>query len=201
MSYFLWPHGLQHVRLPCPPLSPGVCSDSCPLSQWCYLTTSSSAARFCFCLQSFPAPGSFPMSQLFTSGGQRIGDSASVLPVNIQCWFPLGLIGLISLQSKGLSRVFSSTTIWRHQFYKILQNGSHLHPYFLALISHYCPLNSLYSEPACCSWHTLSSFRSQGICLCCLCPWKALHPYLGWDCCLTLSRFWLNRPWLISKKE
>ena len=157
--------------------------------------------RYSSCPQSFPASGSFPISQLFTSDSQSIGASASVLPVNIQCWFPLGLTCLISLQSKGLSRVFSSTTVWRHQFYKILQNGFCLHPYFLYLISHYCPLNSLCSEPACCSWHTLSSFQSQGICLCCLCPWKALHPHLGWDCCLTVSRFWLNRPWLLSKKE
>ena len=107
----LRPHGLEHTRLPCPSLSPGVCSDSYPLSQWCYLTISSSAALFSFCLQSFPASGSFPMSRVFTSGGQNIGASASasVLPMNIQGWFPLGLTGLISLLSKGLSRVFSST--------------------------------------------------------------------------------------------
>ena len=107
----LWPHGLEHTRLPCPSLSPGVCSDSYPLSQWCYLTISSSVALFSFCLQSFPASGSFPMSRVFTSGGQSIGASASasVLPMNIQGWFPLGLTGLISLLSKGLSRVFSST--------------------------------------------------------------------------------------------
>ena len=107
----LQPHGLEHIRLPCPSLSPGVCSDSYPLSHWCYLTISSSAALFSFCLQSFPASGSFPMSRLFTSGGQSTGASASasVLPMNIQGWFPLGLTGLISLLSKGLSRVFSST--------------------------------------------------------------------------------------------
>ena len=115
----LQPHGLQHTRLLCPPLSPRVCSDSCPLSWWCYLTISSSVIPFSSCLQSFPASGSFLMSWLFTSGGQSIGASASasVLPVNIQCWFPLGLTGLISLQSKGLSRVFFSTAVWRHQFF------------------------------------------------------------------------------------
>ena len=97
---------------------PGVCSDSCPLSCWCHPTISSSVIPFSFYLQSFPASGSFPMSWLFTSGGQRTGVSvsASVLPGNIQGWFPLGLTGLISLQSKGLSRVFSSTAIRKHQF-------------------------------------------------------------------------------------
>ena len=98
-------------------LSPGLCSNSCPLSQWCYVTSSSSAAAFSFCLQSFLASGSFPMSWLFTSGGQSIEASASVLPVNSQGWFPLGLTGFISLQSKGLSEVFSSTTIQKHQFF------------------------------------------------------------------------------------
>ena len=99
----LWPHGLQYSRLPCPSVSPGVCSNSCPLSQWCYVTISSSTATPFFCLQSFPALGSFPVSWLFTSGGQSIGVSASgsVLPMNIQDWFPLGLTGLISWQSKG----------------------------------------------------------------------------------------------------
>ena len=106
-------HGLQHTRLLCPPPSPRVCSDSCPLSWWGCLTTSSSAAPFSFCLQSFPASGSFPMSRLFASGGQSIRASAStpVLSMNIQGWFPIGLTGLISLLSNGLSRVFSSTTI------------------------------------------------------------------------------------------
>ena len=98
MSNSLRPHGLPHARLPCPSLSPRVWSNSCPLSQWCYLTISSSATLFSFSLQSFPASGSFPMSQLFTSGGQSIGVSvsASVLPMNIQGWFPLGLTSLIS---------------------------------------------------------------------------------------------------------
>ena len=101
----------MNARFPCPPLSPRVCSDSCSLSQWCYLTISSFAALFSFCLQSFLASGSFPMSRLFTSDGQSIGASASasVLPMNSRGWFPLGLIGLISLQSNGFSKVFSST--------------------------------------------------------------------------------------------
>ena len=119
MSNSLWHHGLQHARLPCPSLSLGVCSNSCPLSWWCYLTISSSATPFSFYLQSFPASGSFPMSQLFTLGGQSTGASASasVLPKNIQGWFPLGLTCFISLQSWGLSRVFSSTIVWTHQFF------------------------------------------------------------------------------------
>ena len=121
-------HGPQGARLPCPSLSPRVYSNSCPLSQWCYPTMSSSAAPFSSCPQSFPASGSFPMSQLFPSGGQSIGASASVLPVNIQGWFPLGLTGLISLLSKGLSRVLSNTTIWKHQFFgaQPLWSNSHI---------------------------------------------------------------------------
>ena len=119
MSNSLWPHGLQHTRLPCSSSTPRACSNSCPLNQWCYLTISSSAATFSFCLQSFTASRSFPVSQLFTSGSQSIGASAlaSVLPMNIQGWFPLGLTGLNSLQSKRLSRVFSSTTVQKHQFF------------------------------------------------------------------------------------
>ena len=113
----LWPHGPQHAKLPCPSLSPKVCSNSCPFSQWCHPTISSSVAPFSSCLQSFPASGSFPMCWLFASGGESIRASASVLPVSIQGWFPLGLTGLISLLSKGLSRVFSSTTVWKHQFF------------------------------------------------------------------------------------
>ena len=97
MSDSLWPHGLQHARLPCPSPTPRACSNSCPLSQWCHPTISSSVVPFSSCLQSFPASGSFPMSQLFSSGGQSIGASAaSVLPMNIQAWFPLELNGLIS---------------------------------------------------------------------------------------------------------
>ena len=121
MSDFLQSHGLQHVGLLCPSLYPWVCWDSCPLSQWYYLTISSSAAPFSFCHQSFTASGSFPVIQLFSSCSQSIGVSAwaSVLLMNIQGWFPLGLIGLISLQSQGLSRVFCSTTVWRHQFFSV----------------------------------------------------------------------------------
>ena len=111
-------HGLKKTRLPCPSLSSRACSNSCPLSQWCHLTISSSVIPFSSYLQSFPASGSFPMSLFFASGGQsiRASASASVLPMNNQGWFSLGLTGLISLLSKGLSRVFSSTTVWKHQF-------------------------------------------------------------------------------------
>ena len=118
MSNSLQLHGLQHARLPCPFPSPGACSNSCPLSQWCHPTILSSVIPFSSCLQSFPASGSFPMSQFFPSGGQSTGASASasVLPINIQGWFPLDLTGLISLLSKRLSRVFSSTTVPKHQF-------------------------------------------------------------------------------------
>ena len=119
MSNSLWPHGLQHAKLPCPSLSPGVCPNACPLCRWCHPTVLSSVIPFSSCLQSFPASGSFPMSQFFTSGGQSIGvsASASVFPMNIQGWFPLGLIDLNSLMSKGLSRVFSNATVWKHQFF------------------------------------------------------------------------------------
>ena len=112
MSDSLWPHGLQHARLPCPSPAPGACSNSCPLNWWCHPTISSSVIPFSSHLQSFPASWSFPTSQFFTSGGQSIGASASVLSMNIWGWFPLGLTSLISLQSKGLS----STTVQRHQF-------------------------------------------------------------------------------------
>ena len=109
VSDSLRPHGVQHTRLPCPSPTPGACSNSCPLSWWCHPTISSSFIPFFSCLQSFPASGSFPMSQFFASGGQN-GASASVLPMNIQDWFPLGLIGLISLQCKGLDSQESSPT-------------------------------------------------------------------------------------------
>ena len=113
VSSSLRPHSLQHARLSCPSPTLGSCSNSCPLSWWCYPTISSSVIPFSYCPQSFPASGSFPRSQFFTSGGQSIGisDPASVLPMNIQDWFPLELTGLISLQSKGLSRVFSNITV------------------------------------------------------------------------------------------
>ena len=132
----LWPHELQHARLPCPSLSPGVCSNSCPLSQWCHLIILSSAVFFYFCLQSFLASESFPVSRLFTSGGQRIGASASewALSVTIQLWFPLGLTGLISLQFKGFSKVFSSITVQKHQLFGAhpsLWSNSHTHTWLL----------------------------------------------------------------------
>ena len=119
VSDSLWPHGLQHVRLPCPLPTPGACSNSWPSSQWCHPSISSSVIPFSSCLQSFPALGSFPMSQFWASGGQSIGVSAlaSVLPMNIQDWFPLGWTGWISLQSKGLSRVFSNTTVPKYRFF------------------------------------------------------------------------------------
>ena len=119
MSDSLRPQGLQHARIPCLSPSPRACLNSCPWSRWCHPSISSSVTPFSFCLQSFPASGSFPMSQFFASGGQSIGASASVsvLPMNIQDWFSLGWTGWISLQSKGLSRVFSNTTVWKHQFF------------------------------------------------------------------------------------
>ena len=119
VSNSLRPHGLQHTRLPCPSPTPGAYTNSCSLSQWCHPIISPSVFPFSSHLQSFPTSGSFPMSQPSTSGVQSIRTlaSASVLPVTIQGWFPLGLTGLISLQSKGLSRVFSSTTIQKHQFF------------------------------------------------------------------------------------
>ena len=110
------PMDCQHARSLCHSPSPDVCPNSCPLHQWCHPTISSSVTLFSFCLEAFPALGSFPVSWLLTSGGQSIGVSF-VLPINIQGWFPLGLPGLISLVSKGLSRVFSSTTVWKHQFF------------------------------------------------------------------------------------
>ena len=115
----LWPHGLQHARLPHPSPTPGVYSNSCPFSWWCHPTTSFSVVPFSSCLQSFPTSGSFQMGQLFVSGGQNIAvsASASVLPMNIQYWFPSGWTGWISLLSKGLSRVFSNTTVQKHQFF------------------------------------------------------------------------------------
>ena len=129
---FLRWHELQHARLPCPSLYLRVCSNSHPLRWWRHPTISSSVVPFSSCLQSFPASGSFPMSQLFTSGGQSIGASAlaSVLPMNIQDWSPLGWTDCISLQSKGLSRVFSNNTVWKHKFsgtQPSLWSNSHIH--------------------------------------------------------------------------
>ena len=136
MSNPLWPHGWQHARLPCPSPTPGVYSNSCPLNRWCHPTISSSVVPFSSHLQSFPASGSFQMSQFFASGSQSIGisASASVLPMNIQDWFPLGFTGWTSLQSKGLSRVFSNTTAQKHQFFGTqlsLQSNSHIHMWLL----------------------------------------------------------------------
>ena len=117
MSDSLQPHGPQHTRPPCPSPTPGVYSNTCPLSRWCHPTISSSVVPFSSSLQSFQASGSFQMTQFFASSGQTIGVSvlASVLPMNIQDWFHLGLTGWISLQSKGLSRVFSNTTVQKDQ--------------------------------------------------------------------------------------
>ena len=132
VSNSLRPCKLQHARLPCPSPTPRTCSNSCPLSWWCHATISSSATPFSSYPQSFPGSGSSPMSLLFTSGGQSIGTSASVLPMNVQNWFPLGLTGLISLLSKGISKIFSNTTVQVHQFF-----GAQL---------------SLWSKPHICTW-------------------------------------------------
>ena len=123
-------------KLACPSPTPRACSNSCPSSWWCHPTISSSVIPFSSCLQSFPASGSFPKSQFFASGGQRFAASASasVLPMNIQDWFPLGLTGLISLQSKGLSRVFSTSIVQKHQFFGAqlsLWSNSHIHTWLL----------------------------------------------------------------------
>ena len=132
MSDSLRPQEPQHARPPCPSPAPGVYQNSCALSRWCHQTISSSGIPFSSCPQSFPASGSFQMSQLFTSGGQSIGVSAStsVLPMNTQDWSPLGWTGWISFQSKGLWRVFSNTTVQKHHlfgFQDSLQSNSHIH--------------------------------------------------------------------------
>ena len=136
MSNSLRPHGLQHTRLPCPSPTPGAYSNSCPSSRWWYPTFSSSVIPFSSCLQSFPASGSFPMNQLFASSVQNIeaSASASVLRMNIQDWFLLGLIVFISLLSKELSRVFSNTTVQKHWFIitqPSLWSNSHIHTWLL----------------------------------------------------------------------
>ena len=136
MSDSLRPHGLQHFRLPCSSPFPGACWNSCPLTHWCHPTISSSVFPFSSCLLSFSESGSFPTSQLFTSGDQSIGTSASasILPLNIQDWFSLGLTGLISLQSKVCSRVFSNTTVQKHQFFSTQPSSwsnSHIHTWLL----------------------------------------------------------------------
>ena len=125
MSDSFQPHGLQHTRLPCPSSTPEVCSGSCPLSRWCHPTSSSSVVPFSSCLQCFPASGSFQMSQPFAWGGQSTGvSSASVLPMNIQDWFPLGLTSWISLQSKGLKSLlhhhsWKASILWRSAFFTV----------------------------------------------------------------------------------
>ena len=136
MSDSLRPHGLLHSRLPCASPIPGVYSNSCPLSRWCHPTILSSVVPFSSCLQSFPASGSFPTSQFFASGGHSIGLSAStsVLPMNIQDCFPLGWTGWVSLQSKGLSRGFSNTTVQKHRFFGVqpsLWSNSCIHTWLL----------------------------------------------------------------------
>ena len=134
VSNSLQPHGLQQARLPCPSPTPRVYSNSCPLSQWCHPIISSSVIPFSSCLQSFPASGSFPSSQFFASGGQSTRVSASVLPMNIQDWFPLGLTGLISLKFKGISRIFSNTTVQKHHFFGAqlsLSSNSHIQIWLL----------------------------------------------------------------------
>ena len=136
VSNSLWPHGLQHAVPPCPTPTPGAYSNSCPLSRCCAPTISSSVIPFSSRLQSFLASGSFQMTQLFASGGQsiRVSASASVLPMNTQDWFPLSWTGWISLQSKGFSRVFSNTTVQKHQFFGAQlssQSNSHLHTWLL----------------------------------------------------------------------
>ena len=132
MSDSLRPHKSQHTRPPFPTPTPGIYSNSCPSSQWCHPAISSSVAPFSSCPQSPQASGSFPMSQLFSSGGQSTGvsASASVLPMNTQDWSPLGWTGWISLQSKGLARVFSNTTVQKYQFFGAQfssQSNSHIH--------------------------------------------------------------------------
>ena len=132
VSDSLWPHALQHTRLPCPSSTPGVYPNSRPLSQWCHPTISFSVIPFSFCPQSLQASGSFQMSQLFAQGGQSTGVSAStsVLPMNTQDWSPLGWTGWISLQSKWFSRVFSNTTVQKHKFFgaqSSLWSNSHIH--------------------------------------------------------------------------
>ena len=162
MSNSLWPHGLQHTRLPCPSPSPGACSNSCPLSQWCHPTISSSVVPFSSCLQSFPASGSFQMSQFFTSGGQSIGASASasVLLMNIQDWFPLGWTGLISLQSKGtlkslLQHYSSKASILQHSAFFMAQLS---HPYMTTGKTIALTRRTFISKVMSLLFNTLSSF-------------------------------------------
>ena len=163
VSDFLWPHEPQHTRSPCLSPTPGVHPNPCPLCRWCHPTISSSVVPFSSRLQLFPASGSFPMSQIFASGGQSIGVSAStsVLPMNIQDWSPLGWTGWISLQFKGLSRVFSNTTVQKHQFL--------------------CDQLSLYSQ----SSSTIRNKNCQYVCACIYYLFVLLFVYiLSVYCCL-----------------
>ena len=154
------PHGLQHSRLPCPSPTPRAYSNSCPSRRWWHPDISSSVVPFSSCLQSFPASGAFPTSQVFQSGGQIIGVSvsASVLPMNIQDWFPLGWTGWItSLQSKGLSRVFSNTTVPKHQFF-----SSQLYSPTLTSIYDYWKNHSLHQTDLC------GQSNVSAVLICCL---------------------------------
>ena len=142
VSDSLWPHELQHARPPCPSPTPGIHSNSCPSSRWCHPTISSSVVPFSSCPQSLPVSGSFPVSQFFAWGGQSIvvSASSSVLPMNTQDWCPLGWTGWISLQSKGLSGVFSNTAVQKHQFFSAQlssQSHSHIHTWPLGKHVHY----------------------------------------------------------------
>ena len=141
VSNSLWPHGLQHARPPCPSPAPRVYSNSCPLSQWCHPMISFSVVPYSSCPQSFLASESFQMSHLFASGGQSIGVSAStsVLPMNIQDWYPLGWTGWISLQSEGLSRIFSNTTVQKH-IYIYIYTCMYIYIYIYTIFSEYFPL-------------------------------------------------------------
>ena len=160
MSDSLRPHGVQHARLPCPSQFPIVCSNSCPLSQWCHVIISSSIVPFSSCLQFFPASGSFPNSHFLVSGGQSIGVSASVLPMKIQGWFPLGLTALISLLYKRFSRVFSNTTARKNQLFGAqlsLWSNSHIHSWLLKKTTA-LPRCTFASKAMSLIFNTLSSF-------------------------------------------
>ena len=165
MSDSLGTHGLQHARLPCPLSTPGACSNSCQSRRWCHPTILSSAAHFCSCLQSIPESGSFPMSQFFASDGQSIGvpASASGLPMTIQDWFPLGLMGLVSLLSKGLSRVFSKTTVQKHKFFDAVLF------LFLFLFFYSPTLKSI-----------MTTEKAIALCQMDLCWWFHLHIWSYW---------------------
>ena len=174
VSDSLWPHESQHARPSCPSPTPGVHSDSRPSSQWCHPAISSSVIPFSSCPHYLPASESFPMSQLFAWGGQSIGvsASASVLPMNTQNWFPLGWTGWISLQSKGLSRVFSNTTVQKHQFFSAqLSSQSYGLALSLSCIFFYLTTYLLFQKPQSCFWMFLTDSSAQkavtGLPICC----------------------------------